>query len=144
MGVVSCQPILLGKKPGYPMLIAGQTLPGAEPQRSLPVLADRLNHRLIRKNRAAWNAKTPVVEDAEATMSAHPETTLTVFEQRRHQFIRQPVSHGIAGKSSICETAKPRMPCPDPQGARAVLISCVGIAVDQALLCGVTVDQLLL
>ncbi len=144
MGVVCRQPVLLGKEPGYTILIAGQPLPGSEPQRPLPVLADRLNHRFIGKSRAAWNTKTPVVEDAEAAMRAHPETTLTVLEQRRHQFVRQPVSHGVAGKFSICETAEPRMPCPDPEGARPVLIRCVGIAIDQALLSRVAADQLFL
>ena len=36
------------------------------------------------------------------------------------------------------------MPCPDPESARSVLISCVGVAIDQALLCGVAADRLIL
>src|ERR1700733_15927144 len=116
MGVVCREAVLLSKKPGDAILIASQSLPGPEPQRSLPVLANRLNHRFIRKNRAAWNTKTSVIENAEAAMRTHPETTVTVLEQRRHQFVRQSVSHGVAGKFSICETAEPRMPCPAPEG----------------------------
>src|ERR1700733_11544519 len=144
MGVVSRQPILFGKKLGYAMLIAANPCPGSEPQCSLPVLADGLHHGIIRKSRAARNAKASAVEHAEPAMGAHPETTLTVLEQGRHQFVRQPVSHGVVGKFSICETAEPRMPCPDPEGARPVLIGGVSIAVDQSLLSGVAVHQLFL
>src|ERR1700733_3582788 len=144
MGVVCRQPFLVSKKLGCAMLIAANACPGSEPQRPLPVLADGLHHRIIRKNRAARDAKVTVVEDGESAMSAHPETTLTVFEQRCHQFVRQPISHGVVGKSSICEMAEPRMPCPNPEGARPVLIGSVSIAVDQSLLSGVAVDQLFL
>ncbi len=77
----------------------------------------------------------PVVEDAEAAMGAYPETALTVLEHRQYEFVRQPVSHGVVCKFSVCETAEPRMPCPDPESARWVLIGCVGVAIDQALLC---------
>src|ERR1700733_14608049 len=144
MGVVSRQPLLRGQKLGYPMLIAAGPCPGSEPQRSLPVLADGLHHRIIRKRRAARNAKASVVEYAEPAMGAHPETTLTVLEQRRHQFVWQSASHCVVGKFSICETAEPRMPCPNPEGARPVLIGGVSIAVDQSLLPGVAVHQLFL
>ena len=143
MGVVCRQPVLPGEEPGGAILIAGQALPGSEPQRALAVLADRLHHRFIRKTRAAWNTKTPVVEDAEAAMSAHPETALTVLEHRQCEFVRQSVSHGVAGKFSISETAEPRMPCPDPESTRSVLIGCVGVAIDQPLLCGVATDRLM-
>ena len=77
-------------------------------------------------------------------MCAHPETALTVLEHRQYEFVRQSVSHGVAGKFSVGETAEPRMPCPDPQSTRSVLISCVGVAIDQPLLFGVAMDGLIL
>src|ERR1700733_4271760 len=144
MDVVCRHPVLLGKEPGDTIFIAGQPLPGSEPQRALAVLPDRLNHRFIRKTRADWNTKMPVVEDAEAAMTAHPETALTVLEHRQYEFVRQSVSHGIAGKFSVCETAEPQMPCPDPESTRSVLIGCVGVAIDQPLLFGVAMDGLIL
>src|ERR1700721_4628282 len=106
MGVVCRQSVFLGKKLGYAMFIAANPSPGSEPQRPLPVLTDRLHHRVIRKSWAAWNLKAPVVEHAESAMRAHPETLLTVFEQRRHQFVRQSVSHGVVGDFSIYEPAE--------------------------------------
>src|ERR1700677_5028583 len=101
MGVICRQPVFLGKKLGYALVIAANSCPGSEPQRPLPVLADRLHHRIVRKGWTARNTKAPVVEHAESAMDAYPTTTFTIFEQRRHQFIRQPDRHCVVGKSSI-------------------------------------------
>src|ERR1700722_7285119 len=117
MGIICREPVFLGKKLGYALLIAANPCPGSEPHRPLPVFADRLHHRIVRKGRTARNTKVPAVEHAEAAMCAYPETPFTIFEQRRHQFIREPVRHGVVGKSSIGKTAEPRMPCPDPDCA---------------------------